>query len=111
MGIELDDNRSIGNEEGGLTTIYEKSLGAIAKGGNTPLNGVFDYAQKVDLYERMREDMDINAGAVLDGRSMDVVAEQLFDLVIAVASGQPSKSEEQGVGESEFVPWSISGPL
>ncbi|MBX2880685.1 MAG: altronate dehydratase family protein [Granulosicoccus sp.] len=44
----LDNNPSPGNKLGGLTTILEKSLGAVAKGGNSPLTGVFHYAQKVD---------------------------------------------------------------
>lgn len=44
----LDNNPSPGNKLGGLTTILEKSLGAVAKGGSTPLNGVFHYAQQVD---------------------------------------------------------------
>lgn len=46
-GMEMDNNPSPGNKLGGLTTIYEKSLGAIAKGGSTPLNAVYDYAEAV----------------------------------------------------------------
>ena len=45
----LDNNPSPGNKLGGLTTILEKSLGAVAKGGTTPLAGVFRYAQHVDV--------------------------------------------------------------
>ncbi len=44
----LDNNPSPGNKLGGLTTILEKSLGAVAKGGTTPLTGVYRYAQQVD---------------------------------------------------------------
>jgi len=44
----LDNNPSPGNKLGGLTTILEKSLGAVAKGGTSPLAGVFQYAQTVD---------------------------------------------------------------
>ncbi|ASJ72976.1 UxaA family hydrolase [Granulosicoccus antarcticus] len=44
----LDNNPSPGNKLGGLTTILEKSLGAVAKGGTTMLNGVFRYAEQVD---------------------------------------------------------------
>jgi len=44
----LDNNPSPGNKLGGLTTILEKSLGAVAKGGTSPLAGVFKYAQTVD---------------------------------------------------------------
>ncbi|TPJ24481.1 altronate dehydratase family protein [Mesorhizobium sp. B2-8-3] len=46
-GASIDNNPSPGNKRGGLTTILEKSLGAVAKGGQTPLNGVFGYAEKV----------------------------------------------------------------
>ena len=42
FGAEINNNPSVGNKKGGLTTIYEKSLGAIAKGGTTALRGVFD---------------------------------------------------------------------
>ena len=42
---------------------------------------------------------------------MEQAAAELLDLVIAVASGQPSKSEAQGVGEAEFNPWNLGGVL
>ncbi|HEX4208093.1 MAG TPA: altronate dehydratase family protein [Ktedonobacteraceae bacterium] len=45
--MEMDNNPSPGNKLGGLTTIYEKSLGAIAKGGSTPLNAVYNYAEPI----------------------------------------------------------------
>jgi altronate hydrolase len=44
----FDDNPSPGNKEGGLTNILEKSLGAVAKGGTSPLMGVYDYAERID---------------------------------------------------------------
>ena len=164
LGIELDDNPSAGNRAGGLTTIYEKALGAVAKGGSTPLMGVYDYAEPVTArglafmnspgydpmsvtglvaggctlvlfttgrgsafgfkpapsikicsnsatYLQMTDDMDLNAGKVLEGAPPADVAAELLDLTVAVASGQPSKSEAQGVGEAEFVPWSLGGIL
>ena len=43
----LDNNPSPGNKRGGLTTILEKSLGAVAKGGMTPLRAVYRYAEQV----------------------------------------------------------------
>ena len=46
-GMEMDNNPTPGNKLGGLTTIYEKSLGAVAKGGSTPLNAVYKYAEMV----------------------------------------------------------------
>ena len=164
MDMLVDDNRSVGNAAGGLTTIYEKSLGAVAKAGSTPLMDVYDYAEAVTArgfvfmnspgydpvsvtgqiaggctlvlfttgrgsvsgskpaptikissnsatYERMADDMDLNAGRVLAGGPMEIVAADLFELVVAVASGQPSKSESQGVGEAEFCPWFLGGML
>jgi altronate hydrolase len=163
-GMLVDHNRSVGNEAGGLTTIYEKSLGAIAKAGSTPLVDVYDYAEPVTArgftfmnspgfdpvsvtgqvaggcnlvlfttgrgsvfgfkpapvikissnpatYERMRDDMDFNAGRILEDVDIKEVAAELLDLVVAVASGQPSRSEIQGVGEAEFSPWSLGGVL
>jgi altronate dehydratase len=47
-GFSLDNNPSPGNKKGGLTTIYEKSLGAVAKGGSTALMDVYDYAAWVE---------------------------------------------------------------
>ena len=47
FGAEINNNPSVGNKEGGLTTIYEKSLGAIAKGGSTALMDVVGYAEPV----------------------------------------------------------------
>ncbi len=47
FGAEINNNPSPGNKEGGLTTIYEKSLGAIAKGGSTALTAVYLYAEPV----------------------------------------------------------------
>jgi len=164
LGIEIDNNPSPGNKAGGLTTIYEKALGAVIKAGSTPLTGVYEYAELVTArgftfmdspgsdpvsvtgqvaggcnlvlfttgrgsvfgfkpapsikissnsatYERMMDDMDLDAGIVLAGARLEEVAAELLDLVIAVASGQRSRSEAQGVGEAEFSPWSLGGSL
>jgi altronate hydrolase len=164
METEIDNNPSYGNKAGGLTTIYEKALGAVAKSGHTPLMAVYDYAEPVTargvtfmdspgydpvsvtgqvaggcnlvlfttgrgsvfgfkpapsikvasnsaLYERMSGDMDLNAGRVLEGMAMEPVAAELLDLVVAVASGQPSRSEAQSVGEAEFSPWHLGETL
>ena len=46
-GASLDNNPSPGNKKGGLTTILEKSLGAVAKGGRSPLTAVYGYAERV----------------------------------------------------------------
>jgi altronate hydrolase len=63
------------------------------------------------LYEHMKEDMDINAGVILGGTSVEEVGKQIFEEVLAVASGKKSKSELAGVGEEEFAPWSIGPTL
>ena len=47
-GAELNNNPSHGNKAGGLTTILEKSLGAVAKGGTMPLEAVYEYAEPID---------------------------------------------------------------
>jgi altronate hydrolase len=49
FGAEINNNPSVGNKDGGLTTIYEKSLGAVAKGGSAPLSGVFQFAEQVNV--------------------------------------------------------------
>jgi altronate hydrolase len=46
-GAALDDNPSAGNRAGGITTIWEKSLGAVLKAGTSPLNAVVGYAEPV----------------------------------------------------------------
>jgi altronate hydrolase len=164
FGAEINNNPSPGNKDGGLTTIYEKSLGAIAKGGSTALVDVVHYAEPVKakgfvvmdtpgydpvsmtgivagganvcvfttgrgsvfgckpapsikiatntpLYNHMTDDMDINAGVILDGTPVEVVGRQIFEEILAVASGKKTKSEINGVGEEEFAPWSIGPTL
>lgn len=163
FGGELDNNPSVGNKEGGLTTIAEKSLGAVAKGGSTALTAVYEYAEPVTakgfvvmdtpgfdppsvtgmvagganvvvfttgrgscfgckptpsikvatntpMYRRMEDDMDFNAGVVLEGQSVEQVGEAMFHEILAVASGKKTKSEQLGLGDEEFVPWTI-GPI
>jgi altronate hydrolase len=164
FGAEIDNNPSPGNKAGGLTTIYEKSLGALAKGGTCPLSDVVDYAARVDgpglvfmdtpgydppcttglvagganllvfttgrgsvlglkptpcikvatntpLYERMRDDMDLDAGPILEGEPVEAVGRRLFERILDVASGAPTASERAGVGEEEFAPWQIGPTL
>lgn len=164
FGVKIDNNPSPGNKAGGLTTIYEKSLGAVAKGGHAALSGVYRYAEPVTargftfmdspgfdpasitglvasganlvafttgrgscfgckpvpsikiatntpMYERLIDDMDVNAGVILSGTPVEVVGQQIFELMLQVASGQKTKSELHGVGEEEFVPWSIGPTL
>ncbi|MEM9366833.1 MAG: hypothetical protein AAGD07_12635 [Planctomycetota bacterium] len=62
------------------------------------------------LYRSMRDDMDFDAGRVLRGDSIESVGTDLFQEVLAYASGKPTKSEQQGLGDHEFVPWTV-GPV
>jgi altronate hydrolase len=162
-GVTIDNNPSVGNKKGGLTTIFEKSLGAISKGGTTPLRAVYQYAEPVTesgfvimdspgfdpasvtgkvaggaqvvvfttgrgscfgckpsptikvatntpMFQRMSDDMDLNAGTILDSDTVQHVGEQIFERIIATASGQPTLSELQGIGDEEFCPWQ-PGPV
>lgn len=62
------------------------------------------------MFNRMREDMDINAGVILSGTSVEDVGREIFERIIATASGQPTLSEAQGIGDEEFCPW-FPGPI
>ncbi len=62
------------------------------------------------LFERQEDDIDFNAGSILDGdETLEEAGERLFQLVIETASGRQTKSEEMGVGENEFIPWVPGG--
>ncbi len=64
------------------------------------------------MYERMKEDMDVNCGLVIDSDlSLDEMGAQIFDLILEVASGRKSKSEELGIGDHEFIPWQIGAVM
>lgn len=64
------------------------------------------------MYRRIEEDMDINAGTIVEGsETIEQVGQRIFDKVIEVASGTPSKSEELGVGDHEFVPWMVGAVM
>jgi len=161
----MDNNPSPGNKQGGLTTILEKSLGAAAKGGTSPLTGVYKYAEPVttrgftfmdspgydpasvtgqiasgcnlvcfttgrgsafgskpaptikiatntEMAMRMSEDMDIDAGEVLSkGISIEEKGREIYKMFLRVASGEVTKSEAQGLGDYEFVPWQIGAVM
>jgi altronate hydrolase len=68
-------------------------------------------ASNTPMYERMVDDMDINAGEILNGRSVEDVGREIFEKIIAVASGEKTKSEQLGYGDEEFVPWQIGPTL
>ena len=161
MGVDIRGAEpSPGNIEGGLTTIEEKSLGAIRKGGTSTIMQVVKYAEKPSqkglvimdgpahdviadtgmiaagaqvivfttgrgtpigspiapvikvssnstVYHRMKENIDINAGVILDGReSIQSVGQQIFRETIDVASGKLTKAEI--LGHNEFAIHSIA---
>lgn len=160
-GGSLNENPTQGNKAGGLTTIFEKSLGAVAKAGTTPLTDVIRYAEPLrsrgfvfmdspgndpvsitgqvasgcnvlcfttgrgsvfggrpapslklasnsDLYRRMTDDMDINCGRIVDGEAdIDEVGAEIFEAILATASGRRTKSEALGFGAEEITPWTL----
>jgi arabinonate dehydratase len=63
------------------------------------------------VYESMIDDMDINCGDILDGVTVQQKGEEIFRKVVAVASGEHTKSEDLGYGDLEFVPWQIGAVM
>jgi altronate hydrolase len=63
------------------------------------------------VFESMIGDMDINCGDILDGVSLAQKGEEIFNKVVAVASGEHTKSEDLGYGDLEFVPWQIGATM
>ena len=164
-GASMNNNPSPGNKAGGITTILEKSLGAVAKGGGSGLMDVYGYAEPVRspglvfmdtpgydpvsatgqiagganlvcfttgrgstfgakpvpsiklasntaMYRRMVQDMDFNAGQVVDGAlSIQAAGEQIFRLMLDVASGRRTASELLSLGDNEFVPWQLGAVM
>ena len=159
------ENPSPGNKAGGITTILEKSLGAVAKAGRTGLMDVLEYAEPVrahglvfmdtpgydpvsatgqvagganlicfttgrgstygckptpslklasntPMFTRMSLDMDFDCGGVVDGRqTIQEAGAALLQLMVATASGQRSKSEDNGLGDNEFLPWQLGAVM
>ncbi|MEZ5830930.1 MAG: altronate dehydratase family protein [Dongiaceae bacterium] len=69
-------------------------------------------ATNTPMYNRMADDMDINCGEILDGGvTVEEMGERIFQLILATASGQPTKSELLGYGEDEFAPWHLGATL
>ena len=69
---------------------------------------VIKLASNTPLYQHMTGDMDINCGTVIDGdQDLEQLGAYIFEQILEVASGRKTKSEELGVGESEFAPWPI----
>jgi altronate hydrolase len=163
-GVVLDNNPSTGNREGGITTIWEKSLGAFLKGGSSPLRDVVGYAEPVvapgltfmdtpgydpvsatgmvagganvlafttgrgsvfgsrpvpclkissttRLYARMSADIDFDAGSATTRALQLELGAALFDAIVRMASGEPTKSEDLGFGAEEIAPWKLGAVL
>ena len=64
------------------------------------------------MFKKMIEDMDINAGTIMDGeKSLEETGMEIFNEIISVASGKKSKSELNGYGDDEFNPWILGATL
>jgi altronate hydrolase len=68
-------------------------------------------ATNTDVYRRMIDDMDVNCGDVIDGVRIEDKGKEIFDKVLAVASGEHTKSEDLGYGDLEFVPWQVGAVM
>jgi altronate hydrolase len=68
-------------------------------------------ATTTQLYERMADDMDFNAGTILEGESIEQAGRRMFETILAVAGGERTKSERDGIGEDEFSPWFVGPQL
>jgi altronate hydrolase len=69
-------------------------------------------ATNTPLYQRMSEDMDIDCGDIVEGTvSIADKGQAIFELILRVASGEPSKSEALGIGQEEFVPWYLGAVM
>jgi len=141
---------SPGNMDGGMSTIAEKSMGCIHKGGTTTINQVVDYgewptekglilqdgpgydgdsmaglaasgsqimffstgrgtpagfpavpvikvASNSRIYQAMMDDIDVNAGVLVEGRSVEELREEMIDRMVRVINGEETKAEINGM--------------
>ncbi len=69
-------------------------------------------ATNTNMFNKLKEDMDINAGTIMDSeKNIDEVGKEIFEKIISVASGEKSKSEIHDYGDDEFNPWIIDPTL
>jgi len=60
----------------------------------------------------MADDIDLNAGTILDGtETVAQVGQRIFAEIVRVASGEKTKSEQAGLGDDEFAPWMLGPTL
>jgi len=79
--------------------------------GNKPVPSI-KLATNTEMYRRLEEDMDINCGGIADGAaSVAEVGSEIFGRFLAVASGEATKSEAQGLGAAEFIPWQVGAVM
>ena len=65
-------------------------------------------ASNTPMFERLRDDMDLNCGAVIDGEcDIDEMGRRIFAHLLRTASGERTRSEVLGLGDHEFVPWHL----
>ena len=141
---------SPGNMDGGMSTIAEKSMGCIFKGGSTTINQVVDYgewptekglilqdgpgydgdsmsglaasgsqvmffstgrgtpagfpampvikvASNSRIYQAMIDDIDINAGRLVEGKPIEELREEMIDFLVRVINGEKTKAEANGM--------------
>ena len=147
---------SPGNMDGGMSTIAEKSMGCIFKGGSTTINQVVDYgeppterglvlqdgpgydgdsmaglavsgaqvmffstgrgtpagfpalpvikvASNSRIYRAMADDMDLNAGTLVEGKSREVLRDEMIALLARVVNGEKTKAEANGMEVFTFM--------
>jgi altronate dehydratase large subunit len=147
---------SPGNMDGGMSTIAEKSMGCIFKGGTTTINQVVGYgemptekgliledgpgydgdsmaglaasgsqlmffstgrgtpagfpalpvikvASNSRIYEAMKDDMDVNAGSLVEGKPLDELRAEMIELMIRVINGEKTKAEMNGMDVFTFM--------
>ncbi len=64
------------------------------------------------LYEKQTDDMDVNAGRILtEGATVEEVGREIYEMWLRMASGEMTKSEAQGLGDYEFVPWQVGAVM
>jgi altronate hydrolase len=60
----------------------------------------------------MTDDMDINCGGIAEGvETVEECGQRIFDMILAVASGERTKSESLGFGDDEFAPWQLGATV
>jgi altronate dehydratase large subunit len=147
---------SPGNMDGGMSTIAEKALGSICKGGTTTINQVVDYgeaptekglilqdgpgydgdamtglavsgaqlmffstgrgtpagfpglpvikvASNSRVYAAMPDDMDVNAGALIEGTPRDALRNEMIEFMVRVINGEPTQAERHGMDVFTFM--------